>query len=372
MRHSTAPHGPFRESDSTTSDRRVCHVNTDRHPADRLELVDSNDETSGPSPRIATRREPSQYHWTTIEGGPSVNWFAQDLTTGGRTSEALHRMLAMSMQHLVAATQSDRPHSADVEVTLLPAATRCSPPLSSPALLEAAAPTAAESRPASQLLQQKVTASEVADPVSATPATQAIETAGPALAATAIRASGESHANRRAAALQALRTEGKVVRRVGAISMLTDAQVKQQLALRGSAAVGDIAGDKDARRARLVELVNAEVVAREEAGGADGVTSDGEMERLRGLGLGRKRNTTGGGRRRPASSSTSTRPRQASDESDGEADVLQGPDLHKVERILDTKVNADGGREFLIKWQGWSAKWNGVHSHKAGVGCTIP
>ena len=208
--------------------------------------------------------------------------------------------------------------------------------------------------------------------MSATPATQGIETTGPALAAAAIRASGESHANRRAAALQALRTEGKVVRRVGAISMLTDTQVKQQLALRGSAVAGDAAGDKDALRARLAELVTAEVVAREEAEGADGVTSDGEMERLRGLGLGRKRNRTGGGRRRPASFSTSARARQASDESDGEADILQGPDIHKVERILDMKVNADGGREFLIKWQGWSAKWNGVHSHNARVDCSNP
>ena len=84
------------------------------------------------------------------------------------------------------------------------------------------------------------------------------------------------------------------------------------------------------------------------------------------------RNTTGGGRRRPASFSTSARPRQASDESDGEADVLQGPDIHKVERILDMKVNANGGREFLIKWQGWSAKWNGAHSHNARVDFSNP
>ena len=154
--------------------------------------------------------------------------------------------------------------------------------------------------------------------------------------------------------------------------MLTGAQVKPQLALGCSAVSGAGAGDKDALRARLAELVNAEVVVREEAEGADGVNSDGEMERLRGLGLGRKRNTTGGGRRRPASFSTSARPRQVSDESDGEADVLQGPDIHKVERILDMKVDADGGRQFLIKWQGWSAKWNGAHSHNARVDFSNP
>lgn len=373
MIHSTAPRSPFGESDSTASGRHGCHTSTEHHHAERLTIVDSNNETTGPSPRLVTRQEPSQYHWRSIEAPPSVNWLAQDLTTDGRSSEALHLMFAMGMHHFVTATQSGRQPCADVKISLLPAATRYSPPSSSPALLEGVVPTAAESRHATQLLQQqKVTVSAVTDPVSATPATQGTETTGPALAAPTSRASGESHANRRAAALQALRTEGKVVRRAGAIRMLTCTQIKQQLALRGSFVAGDATGDKDALRARLVELVTAEVVAREEAEGADGVTSDGEMERLRGLGLGRKRNTTGGRRRRSASFSTSARPRQASDESDGEADVLQGPDIHKVERILDMKVDADGGRQFLIKWQGWSAKWNGAHSHNARVDFSNP
>lgn len=169
------------------------------------------------------------------------------------------------------------------------------------------------------------------------------------------------------AALQAMRDEGKDVRRVGAISMLTNAEVKQQLALRGPTATAGIAANNGGKlRERLAELVRAEVLARE-ASGEDDIGSEDETLRLKGLGLGRKIGAAGDRCRRVAPSSA--RPAEDSDEDGSDADELQAPDVHKVDRILDMRTLESGGREFLIKWQGWSARWNGVgtctHSQNA-------
>ena len=43
-----------------------------------------------------------------------------------------------------------------------------------------------------------------------------------------------------------------------------------------------------------------------------------------------------------------------------EADIQQEPlaDVYEVEKVLDVRATHDGGREFLIKWKGWGARWN--------------
>ena len=171
----------------------------------------------------------------------------------------------------------------------------------------------------------------------------------------AVRGRSEARVKQREAALQVMREEGKVVCRVGAISILTDAQVKLQLALRGGTATAGVAGnDSEELRRRLREIVRSEVMTREAAGSDDGGSED-EIVRLRGLGIGRK---STGPRRRAFKSLACDGDENDGDEKGGEH-LLQSPDIHKVERIIDVRTIEGGGREFLIKWQGWSARWNG-------------
>ena len=362
MRQSTTARHPFEKSHSALSDQHCSHVSTGYHYTRTLGPVVVRIDKINYPPTPVTQRASSHYQEGATEGAPAVDCFQREFVSEERSSDALNRVMAMQMQqHVLAAANLGRQPSSDVEITLLPAATRCGPPSSNPVLIEPLAITTAEPKSVAQLSQQDLIVAKALT----TPTTQGIEAASPMLATATQRARAENQLNRQAAALQAMRTEGKVIRRVGAISILTQAQVKQQLALRSSTAVA--AGDTDALRTRLTDIVSAEVVAREAAEGPDSVTSEGEMERLSGLGLGRKRKAIGSRRTRSVRSSTSTRSWEASEESEGGADILQAPDVHKVERILDMKVNADGGREFLIKWQGWSAKWNGAQSPKTHV-----
>ena len=284
--------------------------------------------------------------WTSTEGG-TIDLTMDPLmhnplhNRGG--SEALYRMLAMGMQHLVSATESSLQSPAEVQVTLLPAALRVHPPQDSAALRDAAVSEA-------QLLPPRDFTT--ADPLLASPHPRAIQTLDPVPDLQA-----DSKIAKRQAESQRMIDEGKVVRRVGAIRVLTNTQVRQQLALRGHDA-NVAAIDRAALRARLVELVRAEVTEREAVQGPDSITSDSEIDRLSGLGLGRK--PLNRGHQRSASSSGDTRPWE-SDDSDGADEMAQAADVHKVERILDMRVNSVGEREFLIKWQGWSAKWNGTY-----------
>ena len=169
----------------------------------------------------------------------------------------------------------------------------------------------------------------------------------------------------RAEALEAMRAEGKAVRRVGAIKMLTAPQVKDQLALRSLPNERNArAGSNEDRRKRLEGLVTAEVAARETADGPDAVTSDAEAERLYSLGLGRKRRSKANSaqarkKQRPPSVVESSSSEDDGSETEVPLEELYAPDVHKVERILDVREVPGSGREFLIKWQGWSAKWNG-------------
>ena len=104
-----------------------------------------------------------------------------------------------------------------------------------------------------------------------------------------------------------LRQEGKEVRRVGAISLLTVNQVKEQLAVRvflgcpvtGKPVEVQRTGLKDALVRYLTLIVTAEVSAREKANGPDGYTSDDETTRLRGLGMGQQKRAPGGTARQP-------------------------------------------------------------------------
>ena len=278
--------------------------------------------------------------WTSTGGGTPL--MHNPLHNRGG-SEALYRMLAMGMQHFVSATEASMQVPAEVQVTLLPPALRVHPPQDSAALRDAAVSEA-------QLLPPRDFTT--ADPLLASPHTRAIQTLDPVPDLQA-----DSKIAKRQAELQRIIDEGKVVRRVGAIRVLTNTQVRQQLALRGHDA-NVAAIDRAALRARLVELVRAEVTEREAVQGPDSITSDNEIDRLRSLGLGRK--PSNGGRQRSASFSEDTRPWESND-SDGADEMAQAADVHKVERILDMRVNSVGEREFLIKWQGWSAKWNGTY-----------
>ena len=163
--------------------------------------------------------------------------------------------------------------------------------------------------------------------------------------------------------LHTMRSEGKEVRRVGAIRMLTTAQVKQQLAMRAAGPASAQPGSTESARPVLQAVVKAEVEAREAAHGADAVTTDGEMERLRELGLGPKRRPPRRQSRQAGRRTKSIQWCSSSSEDDEwvctfEPSLLQGNDVYEVERILDVREDPKAGREFLIKWRGWPTKWN--------------
>ena len=163
--------------------------------------------------------------------------------------------------------------------------------------------------------------------------------------------------------LHTARSGDKEVRRVGAIRMLTTVQVKQQLAMRAGFPSRASLVSTEPPRSVLQAIVKTEVDAREAEHGPDAVTTDDEMERLRELGLGRQRRAPRRHARRPERRTKSTQWCSSSSSEDDEGcyfdpSLLQGNDVYKVERILDVREDSQAGREFLIKWRGWSTKWN--------------
>ena len=161
-----------------------------------------------------------------------------------------------------------------------------------------------------------------------------------------------------------MRDAGMEVHRVGAIEMLTAQQVKQQLNIRQFCSPNVRVPTLGDPRAALKAIVEAEVQARKACGQDDGVTSEDEVERLKSFGLGKKQRRTQPWRRprkthQKLEEEASASESEESGDDNIDAEVLQGPDVHKVERILDMR-RGPNGREFLIKWQGWSTKWNGA------------
>jgi len=160
-------------------------------------------------------------------------------------------------------------------------------------------------------------------------------------------------------------TTGKLVRRAGAVRLLTDRQVERQFALRGKAAPQ---GRKADRADALRAIVGAEVDAREAKSGAEGVTTDDEIERLKGMGFGP---VSKPGRKAAAACDKAPRVKKKDvdwrrdsssssgcDEDSGvEESRLGESDVYRVERILNAREGANG-LEYLIKWEGWSSRWN--------------
>lgn len=132
--------------------------------------------------------------------------------------------------------------------------------------------------------------------------------------------------------------EDVLVRRVGAVSLLTCKQVERQLALRSPQS--PVPRNKGERVDALKALVRAEVEERERICGSDAIDSDGEIDRLKALGFGPC-----------AGSKALTHVKEEG------SNVLSAPDVYKVERILDVR-KGPSGREFLIKWEGWVKRWN--------------
>ena len=210
-----------------------------------------------------------------------------------------------------------------------------------------------------------------------------------------------------------LRQEGKVVRRVGAIRLLTANQVKEQLALRvflGCPVTGkpievQRSGKKEVLTGFLKLIVQAELEARQRAKGPDGYSTDEEVTRLRGLGLGPKqKQAAGGATRRPKpararqqqgkqggeqrshpkrgrardddanSDGASDADADSSDESDSADDepedksedeldpdlaaALQADDVYKMQKLERVREAEEGGREFYVKWEGYHRGWN--------------
>ena len=204
--------------------------------------------------------------------------------------------------------------------------------------------------------------------------------------------------------LRRLEQEEKVVRRKGAVGMLTKPQMQLQLALRHF--LHKLAVKRTGSRKVLTEAlevaVAAEVEAREKEKGPDEVTTDGEKERLKGLGLGPKRRTGGkraageGRGRQPRrqrqrhasgeSSSESAEHEPSDDESDSssiskseeeeedtsgsseseetmvdgidiEALLQKDDEVYEVERLVSVREENDA-RLYEVKWKGWSSKHN--------------
>lgn len=150
------------------------------------------------------------------------------------------------------------------------------------------------------------------------------------------------------------------MRRVGAIKLL-----KRPLKMRQRSVLSACTNEE--RHAALEVIVETGMQAHVASGQDNDVTSDGELKRLKSVGLSKKRTMTQVGKRQHkakrlvmgqlSSSSDSGSCGESFDE-----EALHGPDVHKVERILDMRSVSLNEREFLIKWQGWSAKWNGAPS----------
>ena len=223
----------------------------------------------------------------------------------------------------------------------------------------------------------------------------------------------EVREEKRAAVMHAfvkMRAEGREVRRVGAIAVLTGPQVTKQIALRvflDKVEVARRTGKKDEMVAVLRDIVEKEVAAREARDGADAVLTDDESTRLRDLGLGKKQRAARARTERPTDAPRQRRapraprqPRQKairraepcegsdgwmssseesdesdesesdesgasdngsdSDDSDGidEEEILAQENVYVVEKVVGMREAAGGGREFHIKWRGYGPKQN--------------
>lgn len=129
----------------------------------------------------------------------------------------------------------------------------------------------------------------------------------------------------------------KLVKRAGAVKLLTSTQLEKQLLLRGK----DGLRTKSERAHSLVMCVQREVKAREKLRGPDDADSECEMERLKMLGFGPVIRTHADLSAEDASGSRG----------------LMGSDVYTVERILDVR-DSPSGRKVLIKWEGWSKRFN--------------
>ena len=170
-----------------------------------------------------------------------------------------------------------------------------------------------------------------------------------------------------------MREEGKEVRCVGAIALLTAKQVQVQLALRWSldGLVVKRSGKDEVLRPLLEAEVAKEVAARAAAGVEAEPTAEAETARLKALGFGKKARGGGGPRQvraprreRPAAAEESgSGSSEGSDESESESDddgvdidelLQKDEDVYKVEKLLEWRWREGGGREFLVKWEGFS------------------
>jgi hypothetical protein len=179
-----------------------------------------------------------------------------------------------------------------------------------------------------------------------------------------------------------MRAEGREVRCVGAIKLLTAKQVQLQLALRhflDGLSVRRSGNDKELRP--LLEAQVAAEVAKRAEGGEEAPAEAVEVARLQALGFGRKQRAGGGGQRpaRPAqgrkrsakpaegdaSSGSDASGDEDSDESESEEEeeeididelLQKDEDVFEVEKLLEWRSAEGGGREFLVKWKGFSAK----------------
>ena len=179
------------------------------------------------------------------------------------------------------------------------------------------------------------------------------------------------------AAFEQMRAEGKEVRCVGAIELLTAKQVQVQLALRWS--LDGLTVKRSGKDELLRPLLEAEVakeVAKRTVAGEQEPTMEAEVVRLKALGFGKKARVNGGTRQPRADGAAPRHKRQATEESgsgsgsnessdESELDddddgidideLLQNDDdVYKVETLMEWRWRADGGREFLVKWEGFS------------------
>ena len=191
-----------------------------------------------------------------------------------------------------------------------------------------------------------------------------------------------------------MRAEGREVRCVGAIKLLTAKQVQVQLALRHFLDKLSVrrSGKDGELRPLLEAAVAAEVAARAAVGGGVEPTVEVEISRLKALGFGKKARDGGGQRqpRAPRQPRTARQPRarptasdadegsdeSGSDESSSDADgsgsdgssdededeididelLQKDEDVYEVEKLLEWRQVEGGGREFLVKWKGYSSK----------------
>ena len=160
--------------------------------------------------------------------------------------------------------------------------------------------------------------------------------------------------------LQTVHETKMQVRRVGAIKLL-----KRPLRMRQRSVLSACTNEE--RHAALEVIVETDVQAHVASGQDNDATYDSELKRLKSVGLGKKRTMSQAGKRQHKAKRlvmgqlSSSSDSGSCDESFDE-EALYGPDVHKVERILDMRNVSLNEREFLIKWQGWSAKWNGAPS----------